>query len=245
MVYKVIDDETALLIYEAVQESSDRSFEQYNRMRQLPRTKINGEIIFYLDALMDFATKTLGREPSETLQEVVDAGVVSFFSNLDPSLQAKVGFSLGDDSKKSAEKKKPQKPDAHIAETKAQLEDARKTIKALGETVEGLTRKAESLESELEEAKREYAGLVKENQTLKSEKETLRREKASLSKSIDELMDQRAADGQPTRGPAFLNSDSMGSMYTEMTTHMLTPGGNGEKASTPKKKAFKKKKRGS
>ena len=60
MAYKIIDDETALVIYEAVQENATRSFGQYNRLRQLPRTKINGEIAFYLDALLDFSTKVLG-----------------------------------------------------------------------------------------------------------------------------------------------------------------------------------------
>lgn len=237
MVYKVIDDETALLIYEAVQASSNRSFGQYNRMRQLPRTKINGEIIFYLDALMDFATKSLGREPSETLQEVVDAGVISFFANLDPSLQEKFGFSLANGEETVAADKKDEK--------QIQGDDAQKTIEEMRKTIDGLTRKASSLEQTLEKAHSDHAKALKDRQALAAEKETLRRENASLTKTIDELMDKRAAEEQPLPGPAFLQSDSMGSIYTEMTTHTLTPNNNADKASASKKKVHKKKKRGS
>ena len=228
MTYKVIDDDTALSIYEAIQETSERSFGQYNRMRQLPRTKISGEIVFYLDALLDFSTKVLGRDSTETLQEVIDSGVISWFSNLDPELQKKVGFVLADDDAKALSM--PEDDDM----------DAQENM----DTIDALSEKVKTLETALDGIRNENDRLAKELETVEIEKLHLKREVSNLEQINEELM-EKGADGESLqRGPAFLSEDAMNSVYTEMTTHFLAqPSASDKKQSGGKKKNLKKKKR--
>ncbi len=94
MVYRVIDDDTALEIYDAIQKRSDRDFSSYQRVQQLPKLKITGEVVFYLDELIDFAERELGQDPAEALAAVIDAGVVSWFGGLDDAHRQKLGLRL-------------------------------------------------------------------------------------------------------------------------------------------------------
>jgi regulator of replication initiation timing len=228
MAYKVIDDDTALLIYEAVQENTPRSFGHYNRLRQLPRTKISGEIVFYLDALLDFSTRYLGRDETETLQEVIDAGVVSWFGNLDPELQKKAGFTLSENS-----------GDALSMAS----EDADMDREETEDTIEALSKKVEALELAVTGFRNENERLSKEIESLEVDKTNLRREISHLEQINEELMEKTLAEETSTvKGPAFLSESTAGSVYTEMTTHLLTPV-QGDKTSASKKKNVKKKKR--
>jgi hypothetical protein len=230
MAYKLIDDETALQIYEAVQENTHRSFGHYNRLRQLPRTKISGEIVFYLDVLLDFAAKVLGTDEAETLQEVIDAGVVSWFGNLDPELQKKAGFSLdGNRGEEGA--------DAGTNKDAASSEEDE-------EVIESLSRKADALEIAVAGFKNENEQLKNKIECLTSEKMKLKREVSHLEQINEELMEKTLAEETAAvKGPAFLAEASNGSVYTEMTTHLLTPLPT-DKTAPPKKKSNKRRKRG-
>ena len=228
MAYKLIDDETALQIYEAVQQNTHRSFGHYNRLRQLPRTKISGEILFYLDVLLDFSSQALGRDEMETLQEVVDAGIVSWFANLDPALQKKAGFTLEN------------KDETALSVSGAAKEPVRRKT---DDTAESLSQNTNALEIALAGFREENERLSKEIEVLKEEKVLLRREMDHLEKINEEMMEKTLAEETSmVRGPAFLAAESAGSVYTEMTTHMLTPSPN--EKSAPAKKKNRKKKRG-
>ena len=135
MAYRIIDDETALTIFEAIQETSTRSFARYNCLRQLPKHKINGELMFYLDELLDFAERELEQAPAETLGQVVDLGLTAWSAGLDPALQKKLGFSLEKIETSSAAPVSPSTPTENadveviIAENK-RLQDTVETLAA-------------------------------------------------------------------------------------------------------------------
>ena len=224
MTYKVIDDETALQIYEAVQENTELSFGAYNRLRQLPRTKISGEIVFFLDSLLDFALRVLGRDEATTLQEVIDAGIVSWFGNLSEDQQRKIGIKLAEHTAKKGRTSTAQP-------------------KAAADSAATLTKKIEALEVAVEGYRGENERLTKAMDALEVEKSNLRREIAHLEKINEEMMESHLAHETAVSQPAFLRDDGLGSTYTEMTTHLLTPGQN-DKGTGGKKKAARKKRRG-
>lgn len=94
MVYRVIDDDTALSIYDAVQKYSSRELKSNSKLEPLPKHKIAGEVAYYLNELLAFAETEMAQTPAETLAEVIDAGTMSWFGALDPALQSKLGIHL-------------------------------------------------------------------------------------------------------------------------------------------------------
>lgn len=219
MAYKIIDDETALTIFEAIQENSTRSFTRYNCLRQLPKHKINGELLFYLDELLDFAQKELKQDPSETLEQVVDFGLTAWFGNLAPEFQRKAGFSI-----KSTDADQAAADDEHPSESKEMLKLLTKKNKAI-------------------------ASLEEENQRLQDSIETSAAEKIMLKREIAHLeqVNEELAEQSPQM-PGYLCDSGVQSGYMALTTHSLsTPQAAGKdpaQPATPKKKKRRKKKGG-
>jgi hypothetical protein len=150
MAYRVVDDDTALAIYETIQKRASRDFARYDRIRQLPRHKISGELVFYLDELLDFGKRELKRDPSESLAEVIDAGIVSWFGNLAPDIREKLDLHIAD------------KP---AGEVTALNED--------GSKMELLEEKNRALSAEVSRLKEEIAALKRENVKLQIANEEL------------------------------------------------------------------------
>ena len=212
MAYKIIDDETALTIFEAIQETATRSFARYNCLRQLPKHKISGELMFYLDELLEFAQKELGQDPSESLGQVIDFGLTAWLANLDPLFQRKLGFSL--DKADDAGMSSSSADDTQEDDVKAS--DGAEVLKLL-------TLKKRDIEVLTTENRR----LQETVEALAAEKVALKREIAHLEQVNEELGDQ-APQAQPVQGQGYqptqgyLSDNGAQSGYMALTTHSLT-----------------------
>jgi hypothetical protein len=200
MATKIIDDETALTIFEAIQENATRSFARYNCLRQLPRHKVNGEFLFYLEELLDFAERELKQEPSETLGQVVDMGLTSWFGNLAPEYQRKAGFSLR----------------AGAAGQQDEREASDKTPTDNKEALKLLTQKNKRI-LELEEEVEKLKDAVEASAV---EKLSLKREIAHLEQVNEEMAEQ--APAHPVAKQGYMSDPGLHSGYMALTTHALT-----------------------
>ncbi len=210
MAYKIIDDETALTIFEAIQESTTRSFGRYNCQRQLPKHKISGELLFYLDELLDFAERELQQSPEETLGQVIDQGLTAWFANLDSSLQRKLGFSLKAGSASASlflAQAAPPPTDGPVASST--------TPSDIKEALKLLTEKNKVLQELTDENRR----LSEAVEALAAEKVALKREIAHLEQVHEELNEQ-SSHAQPGLSQ-YLSDSSMQSGYMALTTHSL------------------------
>jgi regulator of replication initiation timing len=208
MATKIIDDETALTIFEAIQENATRSFARYNCLRQLPRHKVNGEFLFYLEELLDFAERELKQEPSETLGQVVDMGLTSWFGSLAPQYQRKAGFSL-----RSSEA--VQKGDA--SDTKDADDASDKTPTDTKEALKLLTQKNKRI-LELEQEVEKLRDAVEASAV---EKLALKREIAHLEQVNEELAEQ-APPHPVAQQQGYMTDPGLHSGYMALTTHTLT-----------------------
>ncbi len=199
MVTKIIDDKVALRIFNAIKEKAARSFSKYNCLRRLPTHKIKGEYLFYLDELTDFAEKELNWNPSEVLEQVVNQGLIACYSNLEPDLQQKAGFSLKAFSEKTC--------DADL------LDDKDKKIHSTKETLKLLAEK----NTKIAQLEQENARLKENVESFAVEKIALKREIAHLEEINEEFYEQAPAN----LVSGYNLNDGVFSGYTALTTHSL------------------------
>ena len=210
MAYRIIDDETALTIFEAIQETSTRSFARYNCLRQLPKHKISGELMFYLDELIEFAERELEQEPSESLGQVVDLGLTAWLAGLNPAFQRKLGFSLNEREAPSVSTPAESSEKNAAAEGETDTSDLKSVLKLL-------TQKKKAVE-ELTAANKQLQDTV---EALAAEKVALKREIAHLEQVNEELSDQ-SPQVQTQAMQGYLADTGPQSGYMALTTHSLT-----------------------
>ena len=211
MANRIIDDETALTIFEALQETSTRNFSGYDRMRELPRHKINGELMFYLDELIDFAERELKTDPSEALGQVVDQGITAWFASLDTASQRKLGFRLK----------------SEVPPPKAEPANGDESAESLLAENRRLTEALEAAAAEKVKLKREIAHLEQVNEEIADQ------QPASLSQPQGGPQPQ----GQPNAASGYMMDGQSG--YMALTAHSLS--GNAAPAGEQKKSAAQKK----
>lgn len=227
MAYKIIDDETALTIFEAIQENATRSFARYNCLRQLPKHKVSGELVFYLDELLDFAERELQQDPAETLGQVLDFGLTAWFGNLAPALQRKAGFSLKGISESSTPDTLDTPSTTSEANVPTEVKEALKLLTQKNKIVTELTA--------------ENARLKENIETLAAEKIRLKRELTHLEQLAEEFGDQSTGKSMPGYST---DPSSQQSGYMALTTHSLTmPNSNSSDNSAASSGAKKSKKR--
>ena len=238
MAYRIIDDETALTIFEAIQENTTRSFGRYNCQRQLPKHKINGELIFYLDELLEFASNELSQSPEETLGQVVDLGLTAWFAGLAPEFQRKLGFSL-----KAAESLAIANGADDAASPSSEASSDESAPTDLVEALKLIQKKNQTMEE-----------LATENQRLRQNVEDLAAEKVALKRDLlhlEQVNEELAENSPQTQAhQAGYLADASQSGYMALTTHSLTVPSNASKdtntnASSKKNKRKRKRKGGS
>ncbi len=230
MATKIIDDDTALTIFEAIRENATRSFARYNCLRQLPKHKVNGELLFYLEELLDFAERELEQEPTETLGQVLDFGLTAWFGNLMPEFQRKAGFSV----RITESLQKDENTGAISDKAPADTKEALKLLTQKNKRILDLEHEVEELKTAME------ATAV--------EKLALKREIAHLEQINEELAEQ--APPPPAMQQGFLTDPSAQSQYTVLTTHTLAspptlPKDTGQSAASKKNRKRRRKKSGS
>jgi hypothetical protein len=111
MTVRVFDEDTCQEIYESLLKRSRRSFEKYNRLRTLPRSKIPGELAFFLDNLLEHAAE-FGIAPEEALAEVIDYGIIAWYTGLDKKARKRLDLPKIEDLRKKPGGKDSSKPES-------------------------------------------------------------------------------------------------------------------------------------
>ncbi len=200
---KSLNPEMTQLLYEVLTNSSARDYSGYEHSRPLSvRHKVDGDIVFFVEDLLDKAESRLSQERAEVLADVVDRGIVSWCLALEPSERTRLGLEglfeldemdcFGEDSGVPGEKKQPLATGEELQEKRQQQLQA----------IENLERIRKRLVRQLDE---ERAKTVR------------------LEKDIAEMKDKVARaedDAQPADLPAY---DAEFSPYTQLTAHVFAP----------------------
>ncbi|MDJ0765274.1 MAG: hypothetical protein QNJ97_20000 [Myxococcota bacterium] len=211
-----IDDGIVQQIYDKITELTDRSFARYERPRSLPRTKIPGDLVFVLDALLDLASGKLKRDESGVLAELIDLGIIAWFAGLSKADQAKCGLEFLAEND-AVDPKDPPADSTGQANQPAAGEDSQSAVlKAL----EIEREKNRQLEVEVAQLKVELQENIAVHKQLNDEIEALKPlAQAHTNQMIFDPMPQPA--GVEKVIPAFLSSVDDTSTYTPLTTHTL------------------------
>ncbi len=135
-----------------------------SRPRPLPNLPIPGDIVYFLDDLLEFAARELGRDPKEVMADVVSRGLASFVASIPEGEQKRLGLdatrfssvsmspgeatcppgprAAGDDALANLEKLK--------SRIESQLQEERKKSRQLAETIRELKLELEEHEGELQ-----------------------------------------------------------------------------------------------
>lgn len=87
-----LDPEATQELYDALTERSCRSFEGYESYRSVSHLEIPGDLAFFVDDLVDMAAKKMKQPAQETLAEILDRGIVSWYTSLSVEECRKVGL---------------------------------------------------------------------------------------------------------------------------------------------------------
>jgi hypothetical protein len=223
---RLLTDNMVQDIYEVLTEKSQRSLEKYHRPKALPKYKVEGELVLFLDDLLEFASSELQIDPEIALSELVDLGIVYWYMSLDKDLRESLGLpKIIADDENNTQDKTPQAEENPI--------NKKDTAK--------LTAEVKKLKAELEKEKEQHAAGMEK---LLSEKEEAQSEVFQLKQKLRELnqiLDQSESDQLQTISQ---NHDALsGNSYTPMTAHAF----NGDAPKTnkkPPKNKRNKKKRG-
>ncbi len=200
--------ETESHLYEVLLEKTTRSFDRYEAPKRPPNVKISGELSFFLDDLLAFAEKELGQDKGNTLEEVIDLGIIGWYQNLDPVLRDRLGLP----------KTKPRQSDANVKKLRQSLETEEKRVEA-----------AHS------EANSQKAKFEAEITKLLQKQDEANRQIETLKQLLDEMETQQPTFAQPSKNSISGYPGGEDSGYTPLTIHGLKQSGN--RSSKPKKKS--------
>lgn len=221
---RLLTDNMVQDIYEVLTEKSQRSLEKYHRPKALPKYKIEGELVLFLDDLLEFASSELQIEPELALSELVDLGIVYWYMSLDKELRESLGLPsiVADDENGN------QDNTTKNAGNPTSKKDAAKP-----------TAEVNKLTLELEKERAQHAALMEK---LISEKEEAQTEIFQLKQKLAELnqiLDQSESEQLQTIGQ---NHDALsGTSYTPMTAHAFNGDASKTSKKSPKNKRNKKK----
>ncbi len=87
-----LDPEATQELYDALTERSSRSFDGYESHRSISHLEIPGDLAFFVDDLVEMANKKMKQPSQETLAEILDRGIVSWYTSLSAEECRKLGL---------------------------------------------------------------------------------------------------------------------------------------------------------
>lgn len=203
---KSLNPEMTQQLYEVLSNSSVRDYSGYECFRPLSmKAKVDGDIVYFLEDLIDRAHRQLELDPAEVLADVVDRGIVSWCLALEPPERARLGLDAlaevdnldvfeFDGPEDGADHAKDRVPVA----TEKLEEKKEQQLQAIG----NLERIRKRIARQLEEERAKSAKLDIEIAEMKED----------LARAED--------DAQPVNLPAY---DAYFSPYTQLTAHVFAP----------------------